>query len=529
MKSVKPKRLVSRRHFLQLGAATAAGGLVQVYGPAAQPAVTPVVPVKGDAPKRGGTFTLALSAGIQRFAPYVLTPGNFAIQRALFNTPVRYDSQLNPQPELAEKWDFSADGRTMTLKLRRGVKFHSGREFTAEDVRFCVQFASTDESSTIRQLYSAITSVEVPDKYTAVLKFQNVNPSIFDLLDMLYIIDREAVKDLAKTAVGTGPFRLERYLPNDRVEFAAFKDYWEKGKPYLDRCVVRQIPDLASLTINLESGEVDCIWMPNYIDHLRLQQAGGRFVTDIGAPSEAVFNLAINCQAEPFTNKKVRQAMAWSIDRARFCKAVLRGLVEPTCLMWPPHSWAFFKDLEGKIGFDLDRARDLLKEVGLEKGFQTEILTSSKRSFGMGDIAQILQADLKKIGVNAKVTDLESGLWDARWNKGDFLMTIHTYGRASRDPGSLLTGAKIWYTAKNGGPTRFDSPEWDGLASDVQSGLDREKRKGLCRKIQEMALDECFTNPIAPQQRTWAYWDYVKGFGYNLDNSAYFADIWLDR
>ena len=101
MKHVRPKRPVSRRRFLQLGAATVAGGLVQVCGPAAQPAVTPAVPVKGDAPKRGGAFTLALSAGIQRFAPYVLTPGNFAIQRALFNTPVRYDSQLNPQPELA--------------------------------------------------------------------------------------------------------------------------------------------------------------------------------------------------------------------------------------------------------------------------------------------------------------------------------------------------------------------------------------------------------------------------------------------
>ena len=102
-------------------------------------------------------------------------------------------------------------------------------------------------------------------------------------------------------------------------------------------------------------------------------------------------------------NPKVRQAIAWSIDRERFCRTVLQGLSEPTCLIWPPQSWAYFKDLQGKIGYDLDKARALLKEAGYEKGFDAEILTASKRGFGYGDLAVMLQADLRKIGINAKV------------------------------------------------------------------------------------------------------------------------------
>lgn len=527
---------LTRRAFLQLGAAAASSGLFQARdGAAAAGArtasqVTPTAATRAAGPKRGGTFTLAYTVGLTEFNPVNLVTGHYAFQRALFNTLAHYDSNLDLQPELAEKWDFAADGKALTLKLREGVKYHSGREFTSGDVKASWEFATTDEKTTMRTLFKSIKQIETPDKYTAVLKFDGINPSVFDALDTLYIIDKETIADRAKTGTGTGPFRLDKYLPNDRVEMVPFKDYWDKGKPYLDRYIIRTIPDLSALVVNLEVGAVDCVWQPSNIDLVRLKDAGGRFVADLGAPGASMYNLAINVKREPFTNKKARQAMAWCIDRARFCRTTLQGLVEPTCLMWPKHSWAHFPDLEGKIGFDLSAARSLFKEAGLSSGFDTEIVVSSRRYPGSSDLAQMIQADAKKIGVTIKMVDLEPARYDAQVvNKGDHIMTIITFGRLNRDPGTLVTAAKAFYTEKEGTWTHFESAEYDQLRKELQSTLNREKRKGTARKIQELVLDECFTNSVAYQQRAWAYASYVKGFAYDMDNAPFVSELWLDR
>jgi peptide/nickel transport system substrate-binding protein len=294
---------------------------------------------------------------------------------------------------------------------------------------------------------------------------------------------------------------------------------------------MRVIPDVSALVLNLESGAIDCAWRIPNRDAERLQGMGGKYVITIGAPGIGSFDLAINVTAEPFTNKKVRQALAWSIDRERFAKTILRGLVQPSCLMWPPNSWAYCKDLEGKIGFDLEKAKALLKEAGFEKGFQTEILTASKRSFGYGEMAQILQADLKKIGVEARVLDVEVAIYDNRHMvKGDIVVMVHTYGRGNRDPGSLVSGARAWVNGwKEGNWTHFESAEWERWRKELTSTLDMDRRKAAARKLQEIALDECFTSPIAPSSPIFAYASYVKDFTVTSDNSIYMGDMWLDK
>ncbi|MHB1132039.1 MAG: ABC transporter substrate-binding protein [Chloroflexota bacterium] len=494
-----------------------------------QPTVAPAAATKGTGPKRGGTFTLGRTATITNFSPLWLGVGSHGFARALFNTLAKYDMQLKPQPDLAEKWELTPDGKSITLKLREGVKFHSGREFTADDVKFSVEFASTDDRVTLRTLYQTIKKVESNGKYTVTLQFDKLNPGVYDLLDTMYIVDKDTIGDLAKSAVGTGPFKLDKYIPNDRIEFIANKDYWDKGKPYVDKYVLRDIPDVSALSINLESGSIDCAWLLNYLDIARLRDAGPKYVVDPGAPGSIMFCLVPNCKVEPFDDKRVRQAVAWSIDRARFTKTILQGLVEPTNLMWPPHSWAYFKDLEGKVGFDINKAQTLLKEAGLDKGFETEITTSTKRTYGMGQLAQILQADFAKVGIKAKVSDLELAQYEAQNNKREGSLTIITYGRLNRDPGTLVTAAKMWINDKEGGQSRFESAEYDRLRQELQSTLDQSKRQATARKIQEMALDEAFTLPIAPDQRFFVTSNYVKGLSYNMDNAPFVGEIWLDK
>ncbi|MBV9173670.1 MAG: ABC transporter substrate-binding protein [Chloroflexi bacterium] len=493
---------------------------------AAAPAAT--APAASGAIKKGGTFTLAKPAGITQFDPLQAGPENYAWMRGLYNSLLHYDAQLNPQPELAESWDFAADGLTLSFKLRQGVKFHTGREFTSDDVKASVDFAKQDSTAPLIVAYRTISSVETPDKYTAVLRFDKINPSIFDAIETLYIIDKDTIDQRANMAVGTGPFKFDKYVPNDRVEMAAFDQYWETGKPYLDRYVVRQIPDLSSMAINLESGAVDCIWQPGYVDLARLRDEG-KYGVDPGAPGAFMFALELNTRAEPFTNKLVRQAMAWSIDRARFCKTALQGFSEPATLIWPKHSWAYFPDLAGTIGFDLDKARSLLKQAGYDNGFDLELLSTSKLGPGHKELAQIIQGDLKSIGVNANINDVESAVASDRENKQDIVAVIHTFGRSNRDPGSVFAGTKSLASDKEGGWTRIDSPTYDQLRTDLQSTLDRTQRTQTAHKIEELLLDECFNNPVAYQPRGFAYANYVKGITYNMDNSPYVGDIWLDR
>ncbi|MHB1133089.1 MAG: ABC transporter substrate-binding protein [Chloroflexota bacterium] len=514
-------------------AATTAPKPAATQAPAATAAATqaPAVVTKAaGTPKQGGTFTMARTASVINFSPLNLVAGHFGFLRAMFNTLTRYDTNLKPQAELAESWSFSADGKQMTLKLRQGVKYHSGREFTSEDVKFSAEWGAANDQATMRTLYKTIKGVDTPDKYTAVLKFDTVNPGAFDVLDSLYMVDKETVNDFAKLAVGTGPFKFDKYIPNDRVEMVAFKDYWEKGKPYLERYIARQIPDLSTMSVNLESGAVDAIWQPAQVDLQRLKQSG-KFQVDMGLLGSQMYSVMINTKKAPFTDKRVRQAIAWSMDRARYCKSVLLDLAEPTCLMWPKTSWAYFSDLEGKIGFNLDKAAALLKEAGVEKGFDVEILTCSKLQPPANAMALILQADLKKININARVVDQETAVFQNRiTSTGDTEIVCHGYGRSSRDPGSLVTAAAMWYTNKQGGVcTHFESAEYDQLRVDLQSTLDQEKRKQLCRKIQELALDECFTIPSAPNARGFAVAPYVKGFGYDIDYAPFVGDFWLDK
>lgn len=568
---------LSRRQFLALGAATTAVVLSQAcapQAPAAKPttapaagapaaptqaapavptatsaAQVPVVNVGLAAPtaaptpasvpsagqpatpggvKRGGTLTVAKPTPMREFDPFQVGPGHYTWIRAFWNTPVRYDAQLNPQPELAESWEFSPDNLAMTLHLRHGVKFHSGRELNSSDVKATVEFASGDNLASLQAMYKTIKEVATPDPYTAVLKFDKVQPGIFDMLDGLYIIDKETIDQRSKMAVGTGPFKMSRYMPNDSVETEAFPDYWERGKPYIQKFIVRQIPDLSAMAINLESGVVDAAWNVNYPDLVRLRDSG-KFAMDLGAPGAFKFSFELNTKRPPLDNKKVRQALAWACDRQRFCETGLYGLVPPTPLLWPEHSWAYFKDLEPLMGFDLNKSKQLLAEAGFPNGFDLEILGSSQNGPGHAALMQIVQSDLTKLGINAVIVDQDPNQVSERLNKADMQSTIHTFGRGNRDPGSVFLGTKSLYSAAEGGWTNIEDPNYDQLRKELASTLDRESRKATCRKIQQLMFDDCFNNPVAYQPRAWLLAPYVKNLAYNMDNTPFVADMWLDK
>ena len=507
-------------------AAAPAAGTPAVAAPTAVVAAPTAQPAAKPAAKRGGTLTFARTSEIQNFNPTYINPGHYPFLRALYNTPVRYDQNVNPVPDLAESFELSKDGLSLKLVMRKGVQFHSGRELTAEDVTFTLDwFKEPKNGSPIRAAVGLVKKVETPDTHTVILGFDAPNPGVFDMLDLLFIVDKTTVDQFANTGGGTGPFKLAEYRPGDIARFVRNPSYFESGKPYLDEFILKQVPDAQAMAIQLESGATDVIWIPNYNDLVRLGQ-DSKFQTSPGAPGAFFWDIAVNTSVPNLSDKRVRQAISYAVDRERFAKTIMLGLVEPTSLNVPRTSWAYFADLEGRHARNVDKAKQLMAEAGHSAGFEAVLLTSSKRAAGMGELAQIVQNDLAQIGIKARIEDVEVAVYEPRNQESRFDLSMHSYGRANKDPGTLYTGAIAWFP--KGSWTKIDDPAYAEMIVKAGSVVDREARKVEYRKISEHVLDQCFTIPICEQPRAFAWNTRVKDFAVTLDNIPIVSDVWMD-
>jgi peptide/nickel transport system substrate-binding protein len=497
--------------------------------PAPKPAAPTAQPAAAQpkvAAKPGGTFTFAHPVDNLAWNPLNQHPGHYPWIRAVFNALIQYDDKLDPRPELAESWEFNADGTQLRMKLRQGVQFHSGREFVAQDFVNTLEIALDPKTAAnVRSLAESIKKVEAPEKYGLVLSFDKPNPGIFDALDWLMIVDKDTWPENNQKANATGPFKVDWWKPNEGQHLVKHDTYWESGRPALDDVDLRVIPDSQSLVTFIETGQVDAIWRPPLREYVRLKEKPDLQAYD-GAEGAVYFNIQMRVDRPPFDNKKVRQAVNYAIDRKRFVETALLNVVKPTVLAFPPHSWAYSQDLESAYPFDLDKSRSLLNEAGVAN-VEVPLLTSFQRNPEFSELAQILQSDLAKVGIKVTIDNVEPTIYNGRWMKGDFAIATHTYGRSHKDPGTLF-GAAIAFFAKNA-PAGYESAEYSRLIEEGASTLEREKRVPIYRKLQELLLDECAVCPIAFELRTFVTKKSVKDFTYSLDNMPYLGKVWLDR
>jgi peptide/nickel transport system substrate-binding protein len=483
------------------------------------------------ASRYGGKLIYGHPRNIYSFDPMALPGGNRPIYHQLFNTLATYDTEGNIVAELAESWKFGEDGLSLTFNLRQGVKFHNGREFVANDVAFSVERAQDKKvAANIRPLALSVKRVEVKDKYTVVFHFEKPNPAVFDLLDLLFIVNKETADSIKNNPVGTGPFKFVEWIPGTHAKLVKFEDYWNKDTegnqlPYLDEVEIKPFPDAQAMVVNLETGAIDIAQEPSYNDLKRLKDSG-KFKVLLGTPS--VFqDVLLNVTKPPFDNKKVRQAINYAIDREKFVDTFFYGFSRPTCLPVPQFSMAYVPELENKYTFNLEKAKQLITEAGYPNGFEVTCTTAFKIVTGSEILAQILQADLAKIGVKMKIEDHERAVIRPKWFKGEYVMSLHNYGRAAKDPASLFGTAVVWHP--DTGITQFKSEEYSRLINEGVSTLDAEKRKQIYRRVVEIALDECFTISLAEKARPFAMQPYVEGLNYSLDNFLDLEKVWLNK
>lgn len=411
----------------------------------------------GAAPGKKVTLTVGVDQEVIGLDPNKVTAfSSFRRIDLLYNKLVTYDAGLHVVGDLAESWD-NPDSRTYVFHLRHGVLFHDGKEMTSADVVFTInRILDPKTASPGRSYIDVIDSVTAPDKYTVRLHLQYPLASLLSGLASgnAAIVEQAAVQragDLQKTEAGTGPFMLAEWVPDNFMRLARNPHYFKRGLPKVDEVVFRVIPEQASLLAGLRSRSLD---MATVSDGSVVKQAAAdKALTVQQAPSLNLRIFSFNTTRRPFTDSRVRDAIAFAIDRQAVVNAAEFGLgVVSGPIPAPDRVWALPVSDFPEYRPNPARARQLLQEAGAA-GASFNITVSPTYEGGLA-VAQVIQSQLKGVGLNPNIQNVEWGQYINQWVKRDFDTMVELRG-GDPDPDRFLyrtfysTGAVNNFLFKN--------------------------------------------------------------------------------
>jgi peptide/nickel transport system substrate-binding protein len=362
-------------------------------------------------PKAGGSVTWGQLADLPSLEMHLLS-GSYDTLWQAWEGLVEYDTSFTPQPLLAESWEVNDDATEFVFHLREGVKFHNGRDFTSEDVRFNLERVADPDTSfaQLGVMGKWFTQIDTPDPTTVVLGTGGTpRPASFDFFYDLMMTAHEAVEEPnpLTTVVGTGAYIMDEWRPGDQFHLMKFADYWNNPRGYFDEQTVRVGIDAQTMVQQFEAGAIDLIREPPARDFVRWRDSGDyqalRHESTGGNYTMGYNSIAAPDSGAPieFRDKRVRQAMNWAINRDYFAETVLLGTAQAHSLPWPSTSPAFEEEKDQHYTFDLDKARALLDEAGVDEincGYN--IITNPP---ALSEFAEVYQADVAKIGINIEI------------------------------------------------------------------------------------------------------------------------------
>lgn len=447
----------------------------------------------------------------------------------IYNSLLLFDEKGELQPDLAASWD-NPDPKTYIFHLRKGVKFHNGNEFSAEDVKATFDRLMDPKTAAVRRAnFRALKSVEVVDRYTVQFNLMEpFAPFISYMGDRrfsgIYCKDVIEKADPNNVVVGTGPFQLVEYRPNDRMLLKKNPNYWEKELPYLDELEIRLIKDASSRVAALRAKSVDYIWMvepqllPALMKEKDVQSGFSTF-----PPSR--LRVYFNNSKPPFDNVKVRQALSSATDRKEIIRVATMGMAK---LSGPlPPSVGEFASPPEKLPFydyNVERARKLLVEAGYPAGLKAKLKVTPSYPLDLYS-AQLLQEQWKKIGVDIELVQVEWGtlLRDAATLNHEILMM---WDAGKPDPDDYIRW-DVDFNQRAG----YQNPDVAKLVREAVITTDRSKRVPIYHEI-ERKLAELSPIIIAYAVPSFfEFWrDYVKGYvPHPLCYRIYTKQTWLDK
>ena len=322
-------------------------------------------------------------------------------------TKITEDFQFAPL--LAESWTFTPDLKTLTLNLRKDVKFQDGEAFSSKDVKFSFErYAAQGSTNKDKAFFAGILSIDASDPYKVVLTFKDPSFSaLFHLgLNTAVILDEKSAATEASAPVGTGPYKLANWAKGSSATLEAWDGYRDAGKVAVKHATFKFITDPAAQTAAVLSGDVDAFPRIGAAS-LEPFRADPRFAVSVGG-TEGKTILALNNKKPPLDQLKVRQAIAYALDRKAIIDGAVNGLGTPIGSHLTPNDPGYV-DLTGQYPHDVAKAKALLKEAGVATPINITLTLPPPDYARKG--GEIVAAELAEIGVNAKIENVEWAQW----------------------------------------------------------------------------------------------------------------------
>ena len=478
---------------------------------------------QGDA---GGTLRWALTPE----PPTLVTAFNSSqmvqqISAKMMDGLVAYDRKLDPMPALATSWTVSDDGRSVTFKLRDGVKWHDGTPFTSADVKYTFEEILKKHHPRGRATFANLESVETPDKLTAVFKLSKPSAYMMAALSAsespvlpkhLYEKGDPTTSPQLAAPVGTGPFKFAEWQRGKFIRLVKNPDYWVKGQPHFDALIVRFIPDAGARAVALETGELDVSGgdpVP-LADLKRIDALPSLEVTTEGySMYGAMYYLEFNMRDPQFKDVRVRQAIAHAIDRDFVAKNTWFGYATPATGPISNKQPKFYTDNVPKYAFNTKRAEELLDQAGFPRqagGIRFKIShdpasgSEEYRRFG-----EYFKQAMKTIGIDVELRVSDSATYQRRvWTDNAYQTT--SYGIFTMPDPTIGVQRVFWSkNIRKGVPysngSGYTSAEMDALLEAAQVERDPTKRRDLWHKMQTVAMTDLPIIPIINRSHTSVY------------------------
>ncbi len=391
-------------------------------------------------------------------------------------TKIHVDGSVTPL--LAQDWSEAPDGRSYTFRLRKGVTFSDGSALTADAVKFSFERAKAEGSKNKakKAVFDNISSISVVDPLTVILVLNSADPSMpFRLGENTAVILHPTSADKAGAEpVGTGPYKLESWKKGSAISLVARAD--ARTPPAIKRVTFRFINDPAAQVAALLAGDID--GMPRFgaPQALKQFQSDKRFTVQVGSTA-GKGQLTLNNKKKPFDDVRVRRAIAHAIDRKAFIDGVLEGLGQPIGSHFAPTD-AGYVDLTGQYPYDVEKAKALLKQAGVATPLDVTLTLPPPQYARKG--GEVVAAMLAKVGINAKIENVEWAQWLSGPFKGNFDMTIINHVEPL-DYNQYTNKAYYW---------GYDSAKFDALVKAHASENNAAQRLKLWQQIQRQLADD---------------------------------------
>jgi glutathione transport system substrate-binding protein len=485
----------------------------------------------------GGELQYALSADPPNLDPHISTgTASRTVKLQAYNSLLMYTDDAEIIGALATDWEISDEGTEYSFDLRDGVTFHDGSDFTVDDV--IASFERIQEEglgATRGPEMRTISDMSSEGDHDFVMTLDEPNAAIMEYLAQpeTSIISSEFLDgggDPDQEMVGTGPFEFVEYEPGVRMIFERYEDYWRDGLPYLDRVVFVPFPDENTRIAAVQGGDAQ---VGDYVPWRDFETVEDDDELELVSSDRSAFMcVQYNIRREPFDDPAVRRALAYAFDREAIAEAAFFGRAEPITggLIGPDH-WAHNEELEGTYTYDPDRAQELLAEAGYEDGFSATLMSTSQ--YGMHqNTAEIVQDNLRAIGIDVELELFDWSTVVDRHNEGDYDFRIHGLAADSNDPDFMTL---FFYPGSNhSNSTGFEDDEITDLLDEGRSLVDEDERQEVYNQLEERILELSPWNFLVFRQDAEAIRSDVNGYrrlpgGVGFLSAVFLQEVWLEE